>query len=77
MKVLIEMFGWIGMLFILIAYAGVSFSLFDSGSVLFQSMNLVGALGVGMVSFYKKAYQPAMLNVVWGIIAISALLRIL
>lgn len=76
MKVLIEIFGWIGMSFILIAYAGVSFSLLNSSGLLFQSMNLIGALGVGTVSFYKNAYQPAMLNVAWGIIAIFALLHV-
>lgn len=75
MKVLIEIFGWVGMLLILVAYAGVSFSLLDSGSTLFQSMNLVGAFGVGTISFYKKAYQPGMLNIVWGIIAIFALIH--
>lgn len=77
MKNFIEIFGWIGMMLVLVAYGAVSFLILDSKSVLFQLMNLVGALGIGAVSFYKRAYQPAVLNIAWGLIAIVAMLRML
>lgn len=76
MKTFIEIFGWFGTLLVLIAYGLSSFAILDHESIIFQSMNLVGALGIGAISFYKKAYQPAWLNVAWGLIAIMALIRI-
>jgi hypothetical protein len=37
----------------------------------------MGALGVVVVSFYKRAYQPAILNAVWACIALVALASLL
>ncbi len=73
MKKLIEAFGWYGTVAIVVAYALVSFSYLQPSDLSFQLLNATGALGIVAVSFYKKAYQPGVLNVIWTVIALVAI----
>ncbi|MGYP001571474776 len=75
MKTFIEIYGWYGALAIIAAYALVSFSLIQPTSLTYQTLNVTGALGIALVSFYKKAYQPGILNMVWAIIAVVAITK--
>ncbi|MEK7655885.1 MAG: hypothetical protein AAB386_04380 [Patescibacteria group bacterium] len=77
MKRFIEVFGWYGTVAIILAYAMVSFSFISATSVWYQILNATGALGIVMVSFYKKTYQPGVLNIIWTIIAVIAILKII
>lgn len=70
-----EAFGWYGVAAILLAYALVSFGLLDGENVGYQVLNLTGASGLVLVSFVRRAYQPAVLNAVWGGIALVAILN--
>jgi hypothetical protein len=72
----IEIFGWYGTIAIVLAYALISFSILQSTDIIYQLLNGTGALGIILVSFYKKAYQPGVLNIVWAIIAIIAIANI-
>lgn len=74
---LIELFGWYGTVAIVGAYALVSFSILQSNSLVYQLLNLTGAVGIVTVSLYKKVYQPGVLNIIWTIIALVAILKIL
>jgi len=76
-KLYIELVGWYGTVSIVGAYALLSFDVFSSGNILYQLLNLTGAISIVLVSFTKKAYQPAVLNVVWSLIAILAILQII
>jgi len=73
---IIELFGWYGTVAIVGAYALVSFSVIQSNSFLYQFLNLTGAVGIVLISFNKKAYQPAVLNIIWTIIALVAIGKI-
>jgi hypothetical protein len=75
MKKLIEIYGWYGMAAILLAYALASFSIISSAGLIYQILNGSGALGVMLASLYKKAYQPAALNLIWTLIAVIALIN--
>jgi hypothetical protein len=77
MKKIVEIFGWYGMIAILGAYFLISFKILESTSLIFQFLNITGAIGIVAVSLYKKAYQPGVLNIIWAIIALLAILRIL
>jgi len=77
MKKMVEWFGWYGMAAILLAYALVSFSAIDARSLVFQILNGTGALGIVLISFRKKAYQPGALNIIWTLIAITSIIKIL
>lgn len=73
---LIEIFGWYGALAILGAYALVSLGQLPTDSFGYQFLNATGAIGMVMVSLHRKAYQPAVLNIIWVVVAIVALVRI-
>ncbi len=66
--------GWYGAGAILIAYALNSFGVLRSDGLAFQVLNLTGAVGISVISLTKKAYQPAVLNIVWAVVAIVAVI---
>jgi len=76
-KILDESIGWFGAGAIMLGYALVSFEVLPPSSALYQILNASGALGIVYISFKKKAYQPGVLNIIWAIIAILAILRLL
>lgn len=75
-KKFIEAFGWYGTVAIIGAYAFSSFSILNPSDLSYQLLNLTGALGIVVVSFYKKTYQPGVLNLIWTIIALIAIIKI-
>ncbi len=77
MKKFIEMFGWYGTIAIVGAYAMLSFGVLQSDGILYQLLNVTGAIGIVLVSFQKKAYQPGVLNIIWTLIAFIAIIKIL
>ncbi len=77
MKKFIELFGWYGTFAIILAYALISFSVLDVTNIWYQILNFTGALGIVLVSFHKKTYQPGVLNIIWTIIALIAILRMI
>ena len=69
-----EVLGWLGTLAILGAYMGTSLGWFEQGRA-YQLLNLFGAIGVGQVCWLRRTWQPFALEAVWGLIALTALLR--
>lgn len=74
---LAEVAGWYGAVAIILSYFLVSFGVIPSNSFTFQFLNLTGALGLMMVSLRKKVYQTVILNIIWSIIAIIAIIQII
>ena len=72
----LEFFGWYGMCAIIIAYALISFSVISSESLIYHILNGTGALGIAFISFNKKAFQSGILNIMWALIAVIAIVRI-
>lgn len=77
MKTLIEIIGWYGTVAIVLAYILVSFSILASDNISYQFLNFTGAVGIIIVSVVKRVYQPAVLNIIWAVIALVALLTII
>ena len=73
----VELFGWYGTVAILSAYALLSFKVIKSDSLTYQLLNLTGALGIVAISFVKKVRQPGVLNLVWALIALIAIVSLL
>lgn len=71
---IIEAIGWYGVAAILLAYVLVSFDVIAAQSWEYQLLNLTGASGVLVISYMKQARQPALLNLVWAVIALAALI---
>jgi uncharacterized membrane protein len=76
MEKLTEALGWYGVIAIISAYALVSFSVFSATSIWYQLLNATGAIGIAVISFRKQTYQPGILNIVWALIALFAMVRI-
>jgi len=72
-----EVIGWYGMAAILSAYLLVSFEYLSASGIFYQVLNFTGAGGVAYISFKKNAKQPAVLNVIWAIIALVAIIRVI
>jgi hypothetical protein len=41
-----------------------------------QLLNLTGSIGIVVSAISKKDYQPVVLNVVWGLVALISLLSL-
>lgn len=72
---LIEVFGWLSVVFILAAYGLVTFNVVEVKSLTYQLLNLVGALGIIMSSLDNKNWQPIVLNIIWASIAIFGIIK--
>ena len=70
----IEILGWVGMLLIVVAYLLVSIKKLEASANLYQAMNLMGSLGIGVHVYYQKAWPALTLEVVWSTIAIWAMI---
>ena len=70
-----NIFGWIGMILVLGAYALLSTNKINNGK-LYQTLNLFAALFMAIGLFPKDAWFSFALQVVWGFIAIIALIKI-
>jgi len=57
------------------AYYLVSHKKLKSHDVSYQLMNLFGAAGLGLNVFYQKAWPALAFEVLWIVIAITALVR--
>jgi hypothetical protein len=74
-KLWLDVFGWYGMVAIVAAYFLNSFSLIDASGLTYQLLNTTGAVGIVLVSRARRAYQPMVLNIVWTIIGLAALIK--
>jgi len=72
-----EILGWYGVVAVVGAYALLSLDILSSTSFLFQGLNLTGAIGIIVDAIDDKNTQPAVLNIIWAIIAVVAIVRII
>ena len=68
--------GWIGMVLVLIAYALLSTKKKKNGKV-YQFLNLIAAVFMAVGLFPKNAWFSFALQVIWGIIALVAIVKII
>lgn len=73
----LELLGWYGTLAIISAYFLNSFNIIHSTDITYQLLNLTGGIGIVLISLKKRAYQPAVLNIVWSLIALIAIIKII
>jgi len=75
MKLLIDILGWIGSVEVIAAYGLNSYQKLKSDSIVFQLLNLTGAIFLIINTIYYHAYPSAFINVVWVGIAGVAIIR--
>lgn len=72
----INVIGWYGAMAILTAYGLSSLGILKPNELLFQILNLTGALGLLSVALHHRTSQLAFINVVWAIIAAISIVNI-
>ncbi len=71
----IEALGWVGVGCIVAAYALHTLAVIENG-LLYQALNLGGALGIVVSSLDNKNYQPVVLNLIWAGIALIGIVSV-
>jgi len=76
-KKLTEIVGWYGVVAIVGSYTLISFGLVSAQSLPYQLINLSGALAIMFEAYKKRDVQPVVLNIIWALIAVVAILRLI
>ena len=76
-EIAVEVIGWAGAVLILLAYLLLSAGKVTGQSIVYQAMNVVGAVGFTVNGWWHGAIPSAALNVIWMLIGAIALWRIL
>jgi hypothetical protein len=77
LEILIEILGWTGSVLVIAAYGLNSYQKIKSDSIFFQLMNLSGGAFLIIYTLYKGAFASTVINVVWVVIALSAIVALL
>lgn len=72
---LIDIFGWLGSVSVLVAYALISTERLNSKSMTYHLLNLFGAACLIVNGVHYGAYPSAFVNIVWVLIASAAMVR--
>ena len=75
LKTFVDLSGWAAALLILGSYSLLSFEKIQARSPIYQSMNILGALGFIINCAWNGAWPSVALNVVWVGIGVYALRR--
>ena len=72
----IDLLGWIGAVEVIAAYVLVSSGKMNGESVIYQLLNLTGAILLIIQTLYLKAYPSAFVNIIWTVIAAYSIIKI-
>lgn len=70
-----EILGWYGVIAILTAYILLNFDVLSNKNLAYQVLNLTGAVGIMLDALDDKNYQPFVLNIIWALVALIALVQ--
>ena len=71
-----DIIGWMGMILVSLAYALLSTNKISNGR-LYHTLNLIAAIFMGIGLYPKDAWFSFALQVVWGCVAIAALIKLI
>ena len=75
MNIFVEVIGWVGAVLIVGAYSLNIFGVWKTSSLQYIFCNLIGGLFFVLNTFVHAAYPSMIVNIIWVIIAVSALLK--
>ena len=67
---IIEIIGWVGAGLLLLAYFLLTHKDLSARSKIYQGMNVVGSILLGLNAFVNTAYPSFTMNAIWMIIAL-------
>lgn len=71
---LVEAIGWFGAAIVIIAYGLLVFNVLKADSAPYLIMNIIGSVCLVVIAEVKKLFQSVVLNVIWGTVALIALI---
>lgn len=72
---LFDLSGWIGGISVAVGYVLVTLHLLDPAGRTYQTLNIVGAVMLTVTALYRVAYPNMIINLVWIVFGLYALLR--
>jgi len=72
----VEAIGWIGAACVLLAYGLALFGVISGDGFWYALLNLVGAVGIIVIAVAKKVPQSIVLNAIWAIAALAAIVNL-
>lgn len=75
MNIMIEILGWAGSLFILLAYILITTRKLNAVSKYYQLLNIAGSLFLIINTLYHRAMPPAVLNFAWLAIGVYSIVK--
>lgn len=76
MKNFSNLLSWFGIVLILTAYTLNIFEIIQTKSLVYLILNIVGSVFIVFHAFHRRDYQPAILNIIWAVIALINLILI-
>lgn len=76
-NILAETAGWIGSVCILSSYALLSVGVVSGDSILYYALSGGGALGLAIITYRHRAFQSFIVNTIFTLIAILAIIHLL
>lgn len=64
------------MVLILLAYALNVFGALSAQDISYLLLNIVGSVFIIFHAFYRRDFQPAILNIIWALVALINVLRL-
>jgi len=74
-SIFFDIIGWIGMIFVLVAYLLLSFGKIKNGYT-YQILNLIAGIFMAIGLFTKNAWFSFTLQIVWSAIAIISIIKL-
>ncbi len=75
MDLIINIIGWVGTFIIVLMYLLSSNDKIEPESITYQSLNLLGAIFVGVNVFHQQAWPALGLQIIWGLISIVMIIK--
>lgn len=72
-----SLFGWVGLIFIVVAYLLYFTKKLKINYVLYHLINFLGALGIAVSTFFTKSWPALTLSLIFAAISIVYIIQIL
>lgn len=73
--IFVEIAGWVGTAAILFAYAAAAWGWIAGDSLTAAALNIVGSVGLLVITVTRRVWQSASVNAIWLVIAVVALFK--
>ena len=75
-EIYIDIFGWIGSILLVTAYALISNNKIKADSYFYQIFNVIGSIALILNTYHYSAYPSTFVNAVWLAIGAVAIFKI-